>query len=779
MIDESLLKSNFLGRDGFVWWVGRVAHPKYWRKENLIMAQNNDLGQRCKVRIVGYHPFSNELPEQDLPWAQVMMDPVTGSGQGGLGDSLCLVGGETCVGFFMDGEEAQQPVIIGVLNRSNNVKKSLSDEEIIQGGSSQFQPFDYVPNLSKPTKVDKVKTKPITQNSPATQGQIETTEAVSAGVVQNKGDGTLASFAVEKGATKTLTKPGNCSNDLIGRITQVLTDFISLTNSLESSLGKFIDPIRNKAVDMGQKIKKLARQVQGLVKQVINNIRDGLIGKITSAFSIFLGKLNLLNPFEFITDAIESRAFKKILDTLYCIFEKLIQDLLGFLINMFETMVGRIINGPVCAAEQFVSGIFAKVFDMLDKLLSKLFSGLDWLVGGFDTVRGVLKDVSGLASAIFSFIGCDEKKCSTPSQWVTDINASVEKDADNWENAIKGINIFEDAAAGLTGISSSIKSGISSFFGNTDPSTVGIGTLIPEYNGMRISSILSATDRLTGGDSAGALDRGLGSIESAIATSTLFGGTNSVFDACNRNINNPRNQDDVIRMPLGYQFGKCLPPEIKILGNGSGAEVRVVVAFGQLTSVEIVNRGSGYDADTNVAVIENTRCGKGGQLKAIINDDDGGIDNIVITDPGGGYVPDPNTGSNVDSTSLLDDIFVENPGIGYTGGDTVIIGGDGDGVDGDGPSVIIGSPLTTPNGSIVGVTLPNDTGVYEFDVRPNITINTNNGRGASLIPVLRYKPLSSNDPLDDISGDDRIVDDSLRGRKRSTLVGITSVIDCI
>lgn len=779
MIDESLLKSNFLGRDGFVWWVGRVAHPKYWRKENLIMAQNNDLGQRCKVRIVGYHPFSNELPEQDLPWAQVMMDPVTGSGQGGLGDSLCLVGGETCVGFFMDGEEAQQPVIIGVLNRSNNVKKSLSDEEIIQGGSSQFQPFDYVPNLSKPTKVDKVKTKPITQNSPATQGQIETTEAVSAGVVQNKGDGTLASFAVEKGATKTLTKPGNCSNDLIGRITQVLTDFISLTNSLESSLGKFIDPIRNKAVDMGQKIKKLARQVQGLVKQVINNIRDGLIGKITSAFSIFLGKLNLLNPFEFITDAIESRAFKKILDTLYCIFEKLIQDLLGFLINMFETMVGRIINGPVCAAEQFVSGIFAKVFDMLDKLLSKLFSGLDWLVGGFDTVRGVLKDVSGLASAIFSFIGCDEKKCSTPSQWVTDINASVEKDADNWENAIKGINIFEDAAAGLTGISSSITSGISSFFGNTDPSTVGIGTLIPEYNGMRISSILSATDRLTGGDSAGALDRGLGSIESAIATSTLFGGTNSVFDACNRNINNPRNQDDVIRMPLGYQFGKCLPPEIKILGNGSGAEVRVVVAFGQLTSVEIVNRGSGYDADTNVAVIENTRCGKGGQLKAIINDDDGGIDNIVITDPGGGYVPDPNTGSNVDSTSLLDDIFVENPGIGYTGGDTVIIGGDGDGVDGDSPSVIIGSPLTTPNGSIVGVTLPNDTGVYEFDVRPNITINTNNGRGASLIPVLRYKPLSSNDPLDDISGDDRIVDDSLRGRKRSTLVGITSVIDCI
>ena len=75
---------------------------------------------------------------------------------------------------------------------------------------------------------------------------------------------------------------------------------------------------------------------------------------------------------------------------------------------------------------------------------------------------------------------------------------------------------------------------------------------------------------------------------------------------------------------------------------------------------------------------------------------------------------------------------------------------------------IIGTPLkVTPNGSIVGVTLPNDIGGYQFGVRPDIRINTNNGRGASLIPVLRYKSLSSKDPL---------------GDKRSTLVGITTLL---
>ena len=50
-----------------------------------------------------------------------------------------------------------------------------------------------------------------------------------------------------------------------------------------------------------------------------------------------------------------------------------------------------------------------------------------------------------------------------------------------------------------------------------------------EYNGMRIGDVLSATDAITGGDSAGQLDRALGSIESAIATTPLRGPRPPVF----------------------------------------------------------------------------------------------------------------------------------------------------------------------------------------------------------------------------------------------------------
>ena len=106
MIDESLLKTNFAGKDGFTWWIGRVASPSVWRNTDTVMSQSNDKGHRVKVRIIGYHPWDiNELPENELPWAEVLSNPQTGSGQMTRGETMNLVGGETAVGFFMDGED--------------------------------------------------------------------------------------------------------------------------------------------------------------------------------------------------------------------------------------------------------------------------------------------------------------------------------------------------------------------------------------------------------------------------------------------------------------------------------------------------------------------------------------------------------------------------------------------------------------------------------------------------------------------------------------------------
>ena len=75
----------------------------------------NFLG-RVRVRCFGFHNENTiELPTEDLPWAMVMQ-PTTSGAQTEVGRSPTgLVDGSWVVGFFLDGEEAQQPLVIGSL----------------------------------------------------------------------------------------------------------------------------------------------------------------------------------------------------------------------------------------------------------------------------------------------------------------------------------------------------------------------------------------------------------------------------------------------------------------------------------------------------------------------------------------------------------------------------------------------------------------------------------------------------------------------------------------
>ena len=94
-----------MGKDGFQWFVG-------------VVEDRNDpktLG-RLRVRCLGYHTEDlTKLPTSDLPWAHIM-NPITSATVSGVGQSpLGAVEGTWVVGFFTDGSDAQQPMIMGTL----------------------------------------------------------------------------------------------------------------------------------------------------------------------------------------------------------------------------------------------------------------------------------------------------------------------------------------------------------------------------------------------------------------------------------------------------------------------------------------------------------------------------------------------------------------------------------------------------------------------------------------------------------------------------------------
>lgn len=69
---------------------------------------------RYRVRCFGYHTERKDyIPTTTLPWAHVMM-PITSASTSGVGESATgLLRGSWVIGFFRDGQTAQDPIIMG------------------------------------------------------------------------------------------------------------------------------------------------------------------------------------------------------------------------------------------------------------------------------------------------------------------------------------------------------------------------------------------------------------------------------------------------------------------------------------------------------------------------------------------------------------------------------------------------------------------------------------------------------------------------------------------
>lgn len=81
-----------------------------------VIEDNSDPEERgrVKVRAIGYHTDdSGQLPTSSLPWATPLM-PVTSASMSGIGQTATgLLPGSWVMGFFRDGENCQDPIVVG------------------------------------------------------------------------------------------------------------------------------------------------------------------------------------------------------------------------------------------------------------------------------------------------------------------------------------------------------------------------------------------------------------------------------------------------------------------------------------------------------------------------------------------------------------------------------------------------------------------------------------------------------------------------------------------
>ena len=609
MLEQRLSKIDFLGEDGLHWFIGQVTVDANWREFS------EKYGYRAKVRILGRHPKSDEVKDEELPWAHFLVPPNLGAGKNFGGTSFALQGGETVVGFFLDGDDAQQPVILGGLFSSQSEKSLIKWDQALEKSTSQFKPIEFNRQLPYSLAVKPASGQaPVGNGVPAgglTADEKESLQGKSNNEVKNKVVGKAKACKSGKGATATIARS--------------LQTFISAVNGLKAYKDSYIDPALNAFTNITSLVQQTASLITGAFTQLIRLARKFLFQKI---FELVKKIVSFLIPDSLLKDI----AVKKAVDQIYCLIENIIKGLQKFIEDFLLQMIGKIVNVPLCAAEQFIGGLINQVTEQVNKAIGPALSSIQQAVGSaLGSFTEYMDRALNYAQTALNFLKCEGSTCEPePYNWATNFGPTKEA-AINFRRTINVSNRIGN-------LNNDVQNTISGWFGDA-PDAGRVQSLVGEcrpYN----KDCGPPRIEIFGGGGASAAARAvvntIGQVVGVNMTELGFGYTSepfvSIIDDCDNGFGASgraiiRN-GQVVNIVIDQSGGGYIPSS-PVTPDSEGIDV-----VGQIEDVEIVNTGIGYEEGDMIT----SDCGV---LKPQL-DEDGRVvgADIISTDVGCKVIPD-------------------------------------------------------------------------------------------------------------------------------------------
>lgn len=358
--------SHFIGKDGFNWWIGQVENDGSDKKDP-------DDKNRVKVRILGYHNSDkNVLPTKDLPWASIVM-PATHPSATGAGSVHQLFKNSWVVGFFMDGESGQIPIVMG----------SIGDQNAT----------GYVKPESTGKAFNKEKINNGTKDGPAEKTNKE--GSVPGGSDEQKQ--TDAQKAADKKKCQTIhVGNGKCGSEDDVKIKGVLGEFMKFARGVEKNeVGQFIDKNTGKVLDFAKNVDNFANRIQNGLGGLLSNIK-GIVYEEVQRFvqEELLNKIQIPDPelFKPVKDQ-----FKNLGKLIKCLFKQLVDDLKNFILNMLLNLLESALDAALCLVQDLLGQIMGAIMGLIQQALGILTG----VLGAISKAKGL---VQGLLNNILKFI---------------------------------------------------------------------------------------------------------------------------------------------------------------------------------------------------------------------------------------------------------------------------------------------------------------------------------------------------------------------------------------
>ena len=799
--------TNFWGKDPMQWWIGQVTDPEKGKwgdsLERTQAANGDDLyAFRCRVRIVGYHDCSDDLPDEDLPLAHILLPPNTAT-TGGCGETVQYQGGEVVVGFFMDGEDAQQPVIFGTLFKQPFVADELTTAQFNAKKQTCFVPYTPPKVVQTSGKQNQFQESPWPRSF--TPGELAKS---------------IAAKQKEAATNITIDNFSPCEDNEISKISNAIKNFTRKAEALQelNEASTYIDPIYGGIVDIQSEIQLATNQIHNSMTKLVRRGRSWLIQDTLDKLNLTLSdKVDKFNQVP------TGQATKTLSDVIFCNIEKIQDALKDYLSKSLENMIGQVLDVPICGVENFLSDMFGQINNIIDNDLGSMFGQLNNIQGGGIALPSkTFTKAIKFANIITNVLDCDAANCPEPTSYnaKNGVNKAIDDSFDNIL-AKSGLDRLKNIADEIDNLGDAIPA---------EPSRPDCNTNVLKCGPPRVDFIGGNGQ----GASGSAVVNALGNIIGVAINGPGFGFEEppilSFFDSCDKGygaggypVMGPVSKiSDGTSVSVGGGGGIQLTSNGLPVTSGGLGGIPVTTSDGQAvtngddqivaggvggTPVKAGSVGGSELSIDGVPIVVNGKGGKNliaGAFPVVIgatNDTVGGAGGVgaggvgagsggfdgfnitvggetdddmlyvpdpngnelgvvgaVITDPGQEYLPnttetdregnvkelaaDPNGNYDGEQSYVtsLGDAVVQNAGFGYSDGDTATVSGGSIAIDDTDDTI------QKPGQAQVELDIQNGfivganvtSGGFGFTKLPDITINSDTGAGAKISPVLNF-----------------------------------------
>ena len=244
--------------------------------------------------------------------------------------------------------------------------------------------------------------------------------------------------------------PDPCGTSEMSKINTQLQKFFTVLKGIKKYADLYVNGTINKIQNLTALIRSTSQIIGAVLKILVNRLRDFLIDKIRAGIEDLI---HMILPT--VLKSIKNTIIQTVIDNIFCAFKDVISNLANLVGDFLFEMIGKIVNVPFCAAQQFTNALVNNVAAIVDQAVGPILDQINDVLGGVTKIIGnvfqALDYILGFEAFLCAKPNCPEIKKFKASPWGGPSQSQIDDFAGFLSPPSAG-DLIEDATKFIDGI---------------------------------------------------------------------------------------------------------------------------------------------------------------------------------------------------------------------------------------------------------------------------------------------------------------------------------------